>query len=586
MIRNIVLKNWRAYDELSLALGEGTTFVVARNGVGKTSLVQAVAFALYGRAALPDASTAIRAGSQSARVEATVDLADGRTLRIVRTVEPRRSRFEGWVGDESVPDEDALAELLAKEWGAEPDFLARSTIVQEGAIHSETESSFSLYQHLSNVYGVTNLLVARDELERLRKATEKSLRGVKQAVAASNRELDPLRERVETTRTDLGEAEVRLQEAKGAFTEAQRVVERAEARRGWGEQVAERLRLLGELVSDVEASTGTRTSANELPSKLDDLEARAQREVDDIRRRKANAEGRIEAIQSSLQLLTESTGVCPVCRRPLAHMDVESAHAQHQAEIAEIQRESAQLEEQRPLQVLDVIRDARRRLSAIPPERPEPAAVEGDPSRAFDARRKELESSQQEVVLRKGELEGLREQLAAAELESARSAELEGVFRREALVTAASEAMRAAAERVIHESIQPLAEEVAWRWKRLVGERGVLSLRPDGTVVLHRGEHEVHFHDFSAGERMMAVLLVRMTVLATSTGAGFFWVDEPLEHLDPTSRLGVASMLAQASMSHGFGQVVVTTYEERIAEQIARFSDQATVQLVTAAAGS
>lgn len=44
MIQRLELQNWRAYDRLDLELGPGATFVVASNGIGKTSLIMAAAW--------------------------------------------------------------------------------------------------------------------------------------------------------------------------------------------------------------------------------------------------------------------------------------------------------------------------------------------------------------------------------------------------------------------------------------------------------------------------------------------------------------------------------------------------------------
>jgi len=51
----------------------------------------------------------------------------------------------------------------------------------------------------------------------------------------------------------------------------------------------------------------------------------------------------------------------------------------------------------------------------------------------------------------------------------------------------------------------------------------------------------------------MAVLLVRMTVLAASTTAGFFWVDEPLARALKAPRISaLASSLAERARSEGW----------------------------------
>ena len=54
-MRRLKLTNWRNYEDVSIDLSEGTTFVVASNGV-KTSLVEAARWALFGTSSASSAS--------------------------------------------------------------------------------------------------------------------------------------------------------------------------------------------------------------------------------------------------------------------------------------------------------------------------------------------------------------------------------------------------------------------------------------------------------------------------------------------------------------------------------------------------
>ena len=49
MIHQLRLRNWRSYEGLDLRLEPGTTFIVAPNGVGKTSLVYGLAYGVFGQ---------------------------------------------------------------------------------------------------------------------------------------------------------------------------------------------------------------------------------------------------------------------------------------------------------------------------------------------------------------------------------------------------------------------------------------------------------------------------------------------------------------------------------------------------------
>ena len=82
-------------------------------------------------------------------------------------------------------------------------------------------------------------------------------------------------------------------------------------------------------------------------------------------------------------------------------------------------------------------------------------------------------------------------------------------------------------------------------------------------------EEEIDFSSFSSGEKVVAKLLLRLATLTSTTEIPFCWIDEPLEHLDPDARSYVAQMLAYLSSADALSQIVVTTYEQDLALQLA-----------------
>jgi DNA repair exonuclease SbcCD ATPase subunit len=86
---------------------------------------------------------------------------------------------------------------------------------------------------------------------------------------------------------------------------------------------------------------------------------------------------------------------------------------------------------------------------------------------------------------------------------------------------------------------------------------------------------------------MAARLLLHLLALDAATQAGFCWIDEPLEHLDPDTRRQVASLLAVTPSTSGVGQILVTTYEEPLVRRIARrMPEHARLVYVRAGPGS
>ena len=124
------------------------------------------------------------------------------------------------------------------------------------------------------------------------------------------------------------------------------------------------------------------------------------------------------------------------------------------------------------------------------------------------------------------------------------------------------------ATRILNESIEPLEDLLAENWRSLFVDRPGVGLQGDGTLSRRIGSEELDYEQFSDGEKMVTQLILRVLVLRATTSLGFFWVDEPLEHLDPDARRALAVLLAQAPEDPTFPQVLVTTYEEPLIRRL------------------
>src|SRR6266550_6979935 len=113
------------------------------------------------------------------------------------------------------------------------------------------------------------------------------------------------------------------------------------------------------------------------------------------------------------------------------------------------------------------------------------------------------------------------------------------------------------ADVILTERIDPLVTEITHRWKRVFVNRGELRLRHDGRLIRMHGTHEIGFDQLSSGEKVIALLATRLLVLSASTRASFLWLDEPLEHLDPSNRRLAASLIATSGKHTR--QLLVTT---------------------------
>jgi hypothetical protein len=163
VIRRLTLQNWRAYEYLELDFLPGATFVVAPNGVRKSSIVEGARFALFGSVppAREGAARVARTGTTSAAVE--VHLPSGRLLTVSRPypAKPRAATTPAVLLDGEPRPPETLEALLAEEYGAEPAFLARLAMLHSSTVFAEAKG-LDLRDHLCRVFGVDGLMAALD----------------------------------------------------------------------------------------------------------------------------------------------------------------------------------------------------------------------------------------------------------------------------------------------------------------------------------------------------------------------------------------------------------------------------------------
>ncbi len=573
MIQRLQLENWRAYDRLDLELGPGATFVVASNGIGKTSLIMAAAWGVFGDIAGVRGGDEIRGDAETATVTVELRLPSSGSLLITRTVDQKgRSQVEATVGDRTISTQEDLEQLLADEYGADAHVLAQLTFMIHGGLH-ETQGEFDLRDHLAGLFGVRPLLEAAERAEALAAQTASTLRKTKVVERKDARAKDELVADLATAERELDAAREERERGVAAQNEVADRLRAAQDWAGYRKALAERSAKLA-AYADVAGSLLDRTiEPGTVVEVLSEWEADEDRAVSEIETQVATARGRAEVIRESLSTLEGADATCPTCLRPFAEHEAEEAAAEHARHLAELdatiadgtERAGARREVLGNLKA--ILADIRSVGIPVEPPSAEPDEALDAITQAHDAARDDVQRRDQDVAIKTTAVVTTREALEAVEQDQELIDELEELYRLEAISTAGAKTFRETADRIMEQHIEPLVDEVGRRWKQAFG-RGGLQLNADGRITRKVGSRTLSFSALSGGERVWALLVARLLVAGASTRAPFVWLDEPLEHLDPRLRRIVAGTLAMASTRAGIRQVIVTTYEAPIAQQL------------------
>ena len=565
MIRHIRLQHWRAYESLDLGLTRPVTFFVAPNGVGKTSLVEAVRWCLLGLPEGRSAARAVRSGHETATVQLALDLPGHPDVRLSRSL--RRtgaSAFTATVDGQTLDERGYLA-LLAQAWSAESSVI---DAVVFGPPPASRATGFPIRDHLAQVFGVQTLLNAADELAERRQLLAGQIRSLRADVDASDEAVTAATQAVAELEAELEAtaAQRRLVgEEVAALEPAARLAARWEQYRGEATAFSARATELAAQLADV-----VDFADRDLLTAIDETQQEVSAALADNATATSAAQVRAAQSASAAQLLSAAADQCPTCLRPLTEHEREAALAAHGqvAEESDTDIDRHREEARRLRARLTVISRFTTALNKLRPPA-EPAEPDPGPAAAAalaDARRRGVELAERHGAV-SAQLRAARQRLADLDTAAADQAALTAAAREDLVLEVTQNSMTALADRYLTQRINPLATEISHRWKLLFGSEG-LRFGASGQLTFSEGGVDLLLEDLSGAERATALLVTRLLLAASATRASTVWFDEPLEHLDPARRAAVAQTLVRAAQAGAIDQVLVTTYEEGLARRL------------------
>ena len=392
--------------------------------------------------------------------------------------------------------------------------------------------------------------------------------------------------------SEIAALEVQITHLRQRGTELERVRDAAATQRSLVER---HLALAGQLeqyeqqrsrvMATIQGLLGRRVPADSKESISSELRAeleKSERTIAEITEGAVTARSAITVAEQAVRLLDGDRPVCPTCMRPLPHHERASAISIHRAQRANAQTETRRLEEALGARQTRV-RAVSQLLAQL--ETLQPPSIHAEdvnvPTRAtadalYQQAIADLDEHNRQLGGVQSRLESLKSQIASDDYIQQEERNLRLAYRREAAAFAGAKVLRAAADHVIQSRIEPMAREVRGRWKHLFTNNG-LTFRPDGSITRVRDGEELGWDTLSGGERTWARIVTHLIVMGTTTSLPFAWFDEPLEHLDPQMRHAVAATLATATRGGSPRQLLVTTYEHGIAQQLADDTDGATI---------
>ena len=569
MIRYLELRNWRAFNKVALHLSEGTTFVVAENGIGKTSLLRGAAWTLFAPRHV-DPKVELRHGDGANETVGVVvmstvqgDLEIERTYRVGGRP---ANRVEASLAGRQI-DPDQLDEVLARVMAVRPEIACELGFVHQHALATDRDLFSNVGQLLRRLTGVEQLQSVRAAMLKAQRRHDGAAKDLARNAARETTARNELEGEIVAAQGTVHEAELEERSAREHLDQLNDQISALQLWRSYDEEhltyEATRSSLDAELESELASES------------LDDALDRVASEQSAAAEQRAQHVATQHLHEEFAGQLQEADAICPVCRQTIDAQQAALADGYHREEIASAGRQvevvSGALDEVRDR--LDRLRELNRRRSdlvspALPAtERPE---TDNDHEREVEEARERHAAVQQGLADARANLGMLQGQLEEAGRARETDVRIVQSRRLEATATATIDVLDRAICHHVSERIDPLSEAIGQRWGQFFTTDGAIELNDQGEIELVRRDGtRLGYGQLSGGQQMLATLTMRLTLVAATTGLGCVWLDEPLEHLDPTNRRRAANLLVHVARQQGIEQVLATTYEEETARRLA-----------------
>jgi exonuclease SbcC len=254
ILRRLRLKDYRKFRTLELEFPTGLIGIVGRNGSGKTTILEAVAFALYGSVASRTKAKGIRRDGAETGENCEVELEfalGGDPYRVVRSLRgetevQQAALYRGRSPEPIAAQASGVRAAVHRLLGMDYPTFTRSVFSKQKEVNALSDARpEERRQAIRRMIGIDTITRAREAAKNERRTTEAQVRGARQALEAlpsKRSEMKRLGPQVRTGQADVIEkaqyAKTAARTARTLRTTLKRLEQRRQAHTSLEKQVS------------------------------------------------------------------------------------------------------------------------------------------------------------------------------------------------------------------------------------------------------------------------------------------------------------------------------------------------------------
>jgi len=300
MLRKIELLNFLSHGESEISLKPGITVFMGQNGSGKSSVIDAITFALFGKHTRPNNKGLVK--YRESKGQASVEFTSGdkaykavRSLTAKGTTEAKLYKItEGKEilaaqGERSQLGNDTMSNAIESIIGLDFDKIRISSIVQQGELEKIIKAKPKEFKEL------LNSIITIDKLD----LANLSMKGIKEKFRSN------IKEQYDYDDGDLGIVSNKITEFETVIKDSEPLLKKLQ------KEKTEREKRISDLKQEVDELRTQELKVEELESRKNELIAYAREKIVELRRKNLEIEDKIEKCNASFSIIDVSGDVEP-----------------------------------------------------------------------------------------------------------------------------------------------------------------------------------------------------------------------------------------------------------------------------------
>jgi len=335
LIRSIELKNWKAFDYTKIDFLDGVNFLVGRNAVGKTSILEAICVAFTGEALTVDDPRILLRDNQPNPAEITVEFLfeqnNFQNYQIERVLSKKQRMISRVYLNKQLVSEgwEETSRFLSKLLGIDRNFFERAVYMSESDIlrfnsYLPKKAVISQIEEALRIDKMTNLIsiinAQKDCYQKMDDEQRKELEIVKQVIPQQQIDLYSLRENQVNIKKQVSQHNAELEELRKSTYSKQEKSQRID-------NAIQKIEKMKRDFSDlIDSSTFDLDFLQGIQGPID-LSIKNLKEIANASEPKIKEKGALEerilSVNKIMDLFSyvekeiNRTSQCPVCRKPL-----------------------------------------------------------------------------------------------------------------------------------------------------------------------------------------------------------------------------------------------------------------------------